>query len=85
MEAGAETKRTSSEGEASSPKSMRLDGKVAAITGAGQGIGQAIANVMAENGARVIVTDVVEERARQAAEALAGAGLMYPLNKPSNT
>lgn len=34
-----------------------LDGKVAVITGAGRGIGRAIALAMAENGAKVIVND----------------------------
>ena len=35
-----------------------LEGKVAVITGAGRGIGRAIALVMAENGAKVVVNDV---------------------------
>jgi len=35
-----------------------LHGKVAAVTGAAQGIGQAIANTLAENGATVVYTDV---------------------------
>ncbi|MBM6594427.1 SDR family NAD(P)-dependent oxidoreductase [Microvirga pudoricolor] len=35
-----------------------LDGKVAIVTGAGQGVGQAIANGLAEAGAAVVVNDV---------------------------
>ena len=38
----------------------RLDGKIAIVTGAGQGIGKAIAGKLAAEGATVVVTDVDE-------------------------
>jgi len=39
-----------------------LEGRVAIITGAGRGIGAATARVLAENGAKVVVTDILPER-----------------------
>ena len=44
-----------------------LDGKVALITGAGQGIGRAIARRLAQEGAKVAVTDIDEPAAQAAA------------------
>ena len=42
---------------------MRFDGKAAIVTGAGQGIGRAIALSLAKEGAAVAVADIVAERA----------------------
>ncbi len=44
---------------------MRLDGKVAVVTGAGSGIGRATALLLAEHGARVVAADRDGESARQ--------------------
>jgi NAD(P)-dependent dehydrogenase (short-subunit alcohol dehydrogenase family) len=51
-----------------------LDGKVAVITGAGQGIGRGIADVLAAEGACVVVTDLELSRAQQTAEAIRERG-----------
>jgi NAD(P)-dependent dehydrogenase (short-subunit alcohol dehydrogenase family) len=48
----------------------RLDGQVAIVTGAGQGIGRKIAEGLADQGARVVVADV--QGAEEAAAALDG-------------
>lgn len=53
---------------------MRLKDKVAFITGAGAGIGQAIALHFAEHGARIAVAEIVEERGRQTASVIEGQG-----------
>ena len=49
---------------------MRLKGKIALITGAGSGIGRAIATLFAEEGARVIANDVNEQAALETVEML---------------
>ncbi len=53
---------------------MRLKGKVALITGAGSGIGRAIATLFAQEGARVIANDLKDTAARETVEALGAAG-----------
>lgn len=47
---------------------MKLEEKVAVVTGAAQGIGRAIALGLAREGARVVVADLQEEKAAQVAE-----------------
>jgi NAD(P)-dependent dehydrogenase (short-subunit alcohol dehydrogenase family) len=49
---------------------MRLDGKVALITGGASGMGQSEAVILAREGAKVVVADVLEDEGRQVAEVL---------------
>ncbi len=51
-----------------------LSGKVALITGAGQGIGRAFALGFARAGAAVLVSDVVDQNAERTAEAIQHGG-----------
>jgi NAD(P)-dependent dehydrogenase (short-subunit alcohol dehydrogenase family) len=53
----------------------RLDGRVAVITGGGQGIGFACAQALAEADAKVVVAELVPERAAAAAADLRKLGL----------
>ena len=54
--------------------SGRLDGKVAIITGAGQGIGEAIAAAYAREGARVLITGRTMSKLEDVAAKIADAG-----------
>lgn len=51
-----------------------LDNKVALVTGAGSGIGLAIAQSYAKEGAKVIVSDINEEHGNQAVEKIKSEG-----------
>jgi D-sorbitol dehydrogenase (acceptor) len=53
---------------------VRLEGKVAAITGAGSGMGKAIAHAFAREGAKVVVADLNRAAAEQVADDIGGAG-----------
>ncbi|MBO9661858.1 3-hydroxybutyrate dehydrogenase [Dokdonella sp.] len=53
---------------------MRLDGKVAIVTGAASGIGKRIAEVYAENGAAVAIADINLDAANATAQELAAKG-----------
>lgn len=60
-----------------------LSGSTAVVTGAGGGLGRAMAVALAEYGARVAVTDLHERRARETADLLPGNPLALDLDVTS--
>lgn len=62
-----------------------LDGKIALVTGAGSGIGAAIAKAMAEAGARIVAVDVNGEAAGRTAQAVGGGAKAVPCDVTDRT
>jgi NAD(P)-dependent dehydrogenase (short-subunit alcohol dehydrogenase family) len=59
---------------------LRLDGKVALVTGASRGIGRAIAAAYAEAGARVLISSRKQDALEQAAGEMAGEVAVFAAN-----
>jgi 3alpha(or 20beta)-hydroxysteroid dehydrogenase len=55
-------------------KGFSVDGKVALVTGAARGLGAETARALAQVGAKVLVTDILEGPGRETVEAIKGAG-----------
>jgi 3-oxoacyl-[acyl-carrier protein] reductase len=62
----------------------RLQNKVAIVTGAGSGFGEAIARKYAEEGARVVVNDIDRERAERVAREIGGTAAAGDVSKDSD-
>jgi 3-oxoacyl-[acyl-carrier protein] reductase len=54
-----------------------LDGKAAIVTGSARGIGRATAELLAENGARVLINDLDADVAEQAASEISGETTVF--------
>ncbi|HMD95450.1 MAG TPA: SDR family NAD(P)-dependent oxidoreductase [Trebonia sp.] len=63
---------------------MKLDGKVAVVTGSGNGIGEAIARRFAAEGGRVVVTDIEPEAVSRVADEIGTVGLAADITQPAS-
>jgi len=62
---------------------MKLDGKHVVVTGGARGIGKALCDRFAAEGAKVVVADMLEEQARATAEAFKGLAVSCDVSKES--
>lgn len=62
---------------------MQFDGASAIVTGAGQGIGRALARALAAKGMHVLVNDLSEERAKKVADDIGGIAHFGDLRDPA--
>ncbi len=60
--------------------SISIRGRVAIVTGAGSGIGRGIAEVLANNGAKVVVVDKDEAKAKKTVEKLTSSSKYFHSN-----
>ena len=63
---------------------QRLAGKVAVVTGAGNGIGRATALLLARQGAKVVGGEIVQEAMEETAERAAAEGLQVDVGAPAD-
>lgn len=63
---------------------MKLQNKIAVVTGGARGIGRAIAARYAQEGARVVIADLLIEEARQAALDIGGGAIAVEVDVSSN-
>ena len=67
-----------------STTSLDLTGQVALVTGAGSGLGAAIARLLAAHGAQVVLADVNKEAAGEVAKSAGGRPLYMDLTDPGS-
>lgn len=60
---------------------MRLENRVAIVTGAAQGIGKAIAEKLAAEGATIVAADIQGDAGRETADALGGTAVQVDISK----
>jgi len=60
----------------------KLEGRVAIVTGGAQGIGRAIVDKLAAEGAGVVIADLDREKAEAAAEAVSGLAIQTDIAEP---